>query len=139
MRKTDNYRKHHDDIRAIVARLEPMLDAGRIAADPDAVAAVVRDLFGKFSVHLAIEDSTLYPKYAMHDDARLRQVALSFQVEMGDLSKRFDAYRHAWAGPLAIGRDPAGFVRATRDMLAQLRARVRREEEDLYALIDRAA
>ena len=139
MRKTDHYRKHHDELRAIVGRLEPMLDPARIAIDAQAVAAVLRDLFGKFSVHLAIEDSTLYPKCAVHDDARLRQIAISFQVEMGDLSKRFDAYKRDWAGPLAIGRDPAGFVAATREMLALLKARVRREEENFYDLIDKAA
>ena len=139
MRKTDSYRKHHDDIRQIVGRLEPMLDVAAITADANGVAGVVRDLFGKFSVHLAIEDSTLYPKYAIHDDARLRQVALSFQVEMGNLSKRFDAYKHDWAGPLAIGRDPAGFVTATREMLRLLKARVTREEDGLYDLIDKAA
>ena len=139
MRKTDHYRKHHDDLRLVVGRLEPMLDVAAIAADPAAVVGVVRDLFGKFSVHLAIEDSSLYPKYAIHNDARLRQVAMSFQAEMGNLSKKFDAYKHAWAGPLAIGRDPAGFVAATREMLALLKARVKREEDSLYDLIDKAA
>ena len=139
MRKTDNYRKHHDDLRVIVGRLEPMLDVARITADPAAVSAVVRDLFGKFSVHLAIEDSTLYPKYAVHTDARLRQVALSFQTEMGNLSKQFDAYKHDFAGPLAIGRDPAAFVAATRAMLTLLKARVKREEDGFYDLIDTAA
>ncbi|CAA7627489.1 hemerythrin domain-containing protein [Magnetospirillum sp. SS-4] len=139
MRKTDNYRKHHDDLRGVVGRLEPMLTVSGISADPAAVAAVVRDLFGKFSVHLAIEDSTLYPKYAAHADPRLRQVALSFQTEMGNLSGLFDAYKRDWAGPLAIGRDPEGFIRATRDMLALLKARVKREEDGLYDLIDRAA
>ncbi|TAN67556.1 MAG: hemerythrin domain-containing protein [Magnetospirillum sp.] len=139
MRKTNNYRKHHDDLRAVVGRLEPMLNVAGVTADPAAVSAVVRDLFGKFSVHLAIEDSTLYPKYAAHTDARLRQVALSFQTEMGNLSTRFDAYKHAWAGPLAIGRDPAAFVAATREILTLLKARVKREEDSLYDLIDKAA
>jgi hypothetical protein len=139
MRKTDNYRKHHDDLRVIVSRLEPMLDVAGVTANPSAVAGVVRDLFGKFSVHLAIEDSTLYPKYVVHDDAKLRQVALSFQTEMGNLSTLFDAYKRDWAGPLAIGRDPAAFIRATREILALLKARVQREESGLYDLIDRAA
>ena len=139
MRKTDSYRKHHDDLRLIVGRLEPMLNVAAITADPNAVAGVVRDLFGKFSVHLAIEDSTLYPKYAIHDDVRLREVALSFQIEMGNLSKRFDVYKHDWAGPLAIGRDPASFVAATKDMLTLLKTRVKREEDSLYDLIDKAA
>jgi hypothetical protein len=139
MRKTDNYRKHHDELRVILSRLEPMLMVAPITADPAAVATVVRDLFGKFSLHLAIEDSTLYPKYAIHDDPKLRHVALSFQTEMGDLSKRFDTYKHSWAGPIAIGRDPAGFVAATREILTLLKARVKREEDSLYDLIDKAA
>ncbi|CAA7621785.1 conserved hypothetical protein [Candidatus Terasakiella magnetica] len=139
MRKTDNYRKHHDDLRIIITRLQPMLDAKAIAANPQGVADVVRDLFGKFSVHLAIEDSTLYPKYAVHTDARLRQVALTFQTEMGSLSKRFDTYKRAWAGPLAIGRDPAGFVAETKEIIGLLTTRVRREETHFYDLVDTAA
>ncbi|RAU23662.1 hypothetical protein CU669_00725 [Paramagnetospirillum kuznetsovii] len=139
MKKTDHYRKHHDELRAIVGRLEPMLDVARITADPALVATVVRDLFGKFSLHLAMEDSALYPKCAVADDPKLRHVALSFQTEMGDLSKTFDAYKRDWAGPIAIGRDPTAFVAATRQMLVSLKTRVRREEDSLYDLIDRAA
>lgn len=139
MRKTESFRKHHDDLRAIVLRLEPLLDAAAIARDPAAVSKVVLDLFGKFSIHLAIEDSTLYPKCAAHADAALRRTAAEFQAEMGGLKQRFDAYKKDWAGPLAIGRDPAGFVTATRDILGLLKARVAREESSLYDLFDKAA
>jgi hypothetical protein len=139
MRKTDHFRKHHDDLRVIVGRLEPMLDPQRITADPAAVSKVVLDLFGKFSVHLAIEDNTLYPKCAAHADAALRRTAAEFQAEMGNLSQRFDTYKKAWAGPLAIGRDAAGFVTATREILSLFKARVEREESRLYDLFDKAA
>jgi hypothetical protein len=139
MRKTDSFRKHHDDLRAIVGRLEPLLEASRIAQDPAAVSKVVLDLFGKFSIHLAIEDSTLYPKCATHTDAALRHTAAEFQAEMGGLKQKFDAYKKAWAGPLAIGRDPAAFVAETRTILGLLKARVAREETSLYDLFDKAA
>ena len=139
MRKTDTFRKHHDDLRGIVGRLEPMLVPARIAEDPASVSKVVLDLFGKFSIHLAIEDGTLYPKCAAHADAARRRTAAEFQAEMGNLSLRFDAYKKAWAGPLAIGRDPAGFVTATREILGLLKARVEREENRLYDLFDKAA
>jgi hypothetical protein len=139
MRKTDTFRKHHDDLRAIVDRLEPLLEAQSIARDPAAVSKVVLDLFGKFSIHLAIEDSTLYPKCAAHADAALRRTAAEFQAEMGGLKQTFDAYKKDWAGPLAIGRDPAGFVAATRHILGLLKARVAREERSLYELFDKAA
>ena len=139
MRKTETYRTHHSELRGIVARIEAMLDPVGIATAPDAVANVVRELFGKFSVHLAIEDNSLYPRAKAHADARLREVAQRFETEMGGLSQRFDSYRKAWPGPLAIARDPAGFVADTRAVLDALKARVTREESQLYDLIDQAA
>jgi hypothetical protein len=139
MSKTDTYRKHHDDLRAIVARLETHLDAAAIADNPANVATVVRELFGKFSVHLAIEDNTLYPSCLSHPDMRVRDTARRFQAEMGDLGQGFDSYKKAWPGPLAIARDPVGFVAASRDMLTRLKARVAREEAEFYTLIDQAA
>lgn len=136
MRKTETYRQHHQELRAIAARIDVLLDADAIAADPNAVAGVVRELFGKFSVHLAIEDNSLYPRAKALDDPRLRQVASRFEAEMGSLSERFDQYRRAWPGPLAIARDPVRFTAETRAVLEALRARVGREESELYDLID---
>lgn len=138
MSKTATYRQHHEELRAIAARIDAVLDLGAITVSPDEAAAVVRDLFGKFSVHLAIEDKSLYPRAKAAGNPRLLAVASRFEAEMGDLGKRFDAYRQSWPGPLAIGRDPARFARETRAVLAALRERVGREETELYDLIDAA-
>lgn len=138
MRKTDAYRKHHEDIRALAGRIETMLDAAAIATDPAPIAATLRDLFGKFSVHLALEDNSLYPRYTVHADLAVADAARRFQVEMGGLGERFDAYKRSWPGPMAIARDPAAFVRDSRVVLDLLKARVAREENQLYDLIDRA-
>lgn len=139
MRKTEPYRQHHEDIRALAGRIEAMLDVAAITADSAPIAAVVRELFGKFSVHLALEDNSLYPRYTVHGDLALADTARRFQVEMGGLGERFDAYKRSWPGPLAIARDPAAFVRDSRAVLDLLKARVTREESQLYDLIDRAA
>lgn len=138
MRKTETYRQHHQELRALAARIEVLLDPTAVRADPAAVAGIVRELFGKFSVHLAIEDNSLYPRTKTHADARVRDTATRFEAEMGGLSERFEAYRKAWPGPLAIGRDPAAFVSETRAVLEALKARVAREETELYDLIDAA-
>lgn len=138
MRKTETYRQHHQELRAIAARIEVQLDVDAITADPNGIAAVVRELFGKFSVHLAIEDNSLYPRAKALDDARLREVASRFETEMGGLNQRFDAYRKSWPGPLAIARNPALFARETKAILEALKERVGREESQLYDLIDAA-
>lgn len=138
MRKTETYRQHHQELRAIAARIEAVLDPHSVAADPTAVSAIVRELFGKFSVHLAIEDNSLYPRAKATADATLRAVVHRFEAEMGDLGQRFDAYRQAWPGPLAIGRAPDRFATETRAVLQALKERVGREESQLYDLIDAA-
>lgn len=138
MRKTETYRQHHQELRAIAARIDALLDAEAIAADPNGIAAVLRELFGKFSVHLAIEDNSLYPRAKALNDPRLQEVASRFETEMGGLSRRFDGYRQTWPGPLAIARDPARFASETRVVLDALKERVSREESQLYDLIDAA-
>jgi hypothetical protein len=139
MQKTQSYRKHHDDLRTIVARLESLLDPAAITADTTPVVQAVRELFGKFSVHLAIEDNTLYPSCLAHADMRVRDTARRFQAEMGDLAAWFDSYKRTWPGPMAIGKDPQSFVAESREMLSRLKARVAREESEFYDLIDKAA
>lgn len=137
--KTESFRHHHTEVRALAARIHELLNHDAIAADAGPVSSVVRELFGKFGVHLAIEDSTLYPRMLAHNDPRLQQAALRFQREMGGLKTQFDGFRRAWPGPLAISRDPKAFIAATRDILAALAKRIAREDSELYDLYDRAA
>jgi hypothetical protein len=72
-------------------------------------------------------------------DVCVRRMAAAFQREMGGLTGTFDAYRRRWRGPVEIASDPAGFVAATAAILAALRQRIDREDEDLYDLCDEVA
>jgi len=138
MSKTRHYRLHHGEIRTLVERIEAVLDLDRIAADAAPVAIVLRELFGKFGVHLAIEDAMLYPRMLGHGDPKLRLAAETFQREMGGLKGTFDAYRRCWRGPSAISRDPAAFLAETTGVLTALKHRIAREDEELYDLYDGA-
>ncbi|MBP2311156.1 hemerythrin domain-containing protein [Azospirillum soli] len=131
--------EHHGEVRALAARIEGQLDPARIAANPAGVSADVLQLFGKFSVHLTIEDQALYPRLAQDSNAEVRRMATAFQNEMGGLKTRFDAYRKAWPGPMAIAKDPARFVSETREVLTLLKTRIEREDRQLYPLAERAA
>ena len=139
MGKTEAFRQHHREVGGLVARIRRELDAGRIASDAAPVATVLRELFGKFGVHLSIEDATLYPRLLKHADGRVRGTAERFQREMGDLKLRFDDYRRRWPGPIAIIGDVAGFVAETVAMLELLERRIAREDMELYDLYDTVA
>ncbi len=137
--RTSTFRHHHAEVRTLVTRIEALLDPAAITRDSTPVATIVRELFGKFGVHLSIEDDALYPRMAIHADPQVRQTAAQFQREMGDLRGRFDAYRARWPGPRAIAHDPAAFVAETRNILAALTRRISREDAELYDLYDRAS
>lgn len=137
--RTATFRQHHGEVRTLVARIEQLLDPAAVRADAGPIATVVRELFGKFGVHLSIEDATLYPRMLAHADGRIRETAERFQREMGGLKTRFDGYRGRWPGPLAIAADPQAFIAETRDILEALTQRISREDAGLYDLYDQLA
>lgn len=137
MSTTALYRSHHDGVGRLVQRIETLLAAPTVARDAAPLAAVVRELFGTFAVHLSVEDSALYPRLLSHADPTLKQTAARFQAEMGGLKAEFDAYKSRWPGPIAVARDPAAFVAETRQVVQALKRRIAREDRELYDLIDR--
>ncbi len=137
--RTEIFRQHHAEVRILSDRIGRFLDVAAVTRDATPVAAVVRELFGKFGVHLAIEDATLYPRMLAHADGTVRAAASRFQNEMGGLKNTFDAYRHRWPGPTVIARDPAAFVAETKQILASLDRRIAHEDSHLYDLFDRAS
>lgn len=137
--KTESFRHHHTEVRALTTRIEQLLVLEQVTADAGPVATVVRELFGKFGVHLAIEDATLYPRMLNHADVRVRDAAQKFQAEMGGMKSTFDAYRNRWPGPSVISRDPQGFISETQSILAALSRRISCEDSQLYDLYDQAA
>lgn len=132
-----NFYDHHSDVLTLAAAVERRLDPAGVAADPAPVAADLVRLFGKFSVHLAVEDKSLYPRLTRDGDPALRGLAARFHDEMGGLTQRFETYRKRWPGPLAIAKDPAGFVAETKAILGQLKNRIAREDAELYPLAER--
>lgn len=136
--KTEAFRHQHEEVRTLVARLESRLTVRAITNEAETVVSVARELFGKFAVHLAIEDATLYPRLTRHADGNLRRTATRFEQEMGGLKQRFEDYRHQWPGPTAISQDVAGFLADSRAVLAALKERIGREDAELYRLYDEA-
>lgn len=135
--KTTAFRKHHEQVHDIVECFKKELDVGRITDNPEPLTRIIRELFGKFSMHLAYEDATLYPRLIGNDDNAVKYTATRFQSEMGGLKGIFDAYKEKWPGPQAISSDPKGFVDETWLILDCLETRIEREETELYALVDR--
>ncbi|GGF53729.1 hypothetical protein GCM10011332_03840 [Terasakiella brassicae] len=139
MKKTENYRSHHEQIRVILSDIKRGLDLDAVTQQPENITVHIRQLFGKFSTHLALEDRAFYPRAIANDNVALSSTARKFQEEMGGLGELFHAYRQKWPGPLAISKSPADFITETNNIISLLEKRLEREEGELYALYDRYA
>lgn len=138
MVQTGSFRQHHAEVRRLIAAISDRLDAEEIARDSAPIAAVIRELFGKFTLHLAMEDGILYPEMRAAGEPAVSETARRFQEEMGGLKSEFGRFKGRWPTRAAIAADPKGFVEETRSLLKALTTRIRREDEELYPLADRS-
>lgn len=123
----------HDELSALA---DGILD--QLATDPpdyEALGTLRWRLNRVLLLHLAKEDKLLYPRLSQHVSVEARRVAERFAVEMGGLAAAFTAYIMDWPIERAQ-RDWPVFATKTREVLAALQHRIRREERELYPLID---
>jgi len=86
--------------------------------------------------HLALEDSTLYPKLIAHADPEIAATARRYQQEMGGLQTALSNYIERWPIAASIQHEPDLFISQTQQVVAALLARVEREDGELYPMAD---
>jgi hypothetical protein len=121
----------------LATELNRRLASPTFAEDADGVSRLLSDLSGKLIVHLAAEDTVLYPKLFSATDAITRDMARSFADEMGAIAQTFRSYVARWGSAAAIRHKPHDFAKETGDILNALKDRVRRENTQLYPQADK--
>lgn len=135
--KISSYYNHHEEIRSITDRIKSELDINIIENNPEPITRIIRELFGRFSMHLALEDSILYPQLAISENKTIRDTATRFQLEMAGMKFGFEDYKTKWPDPRSISSNPHGFIDETKQILSSLEIRIRREELELYPMLNK--
>jgi hemerythrin-like domain-containing protein len=137
MGQTDSFRRQHQEILGLVTELKPRLDVTSLQRDAAPVATGLQRLAALLKAHLALEDSTLYPKLIAHADSEVAATARRYQQEMGGLQTAFSNYIERWPTAASIQQEPDLFLSQTQQVVAALLARVEREDSELYPMADR--
>jgi hypothetical protein len=139
-RNTQKYRDDHVRFGKLAARIvEKSSTAEQTRAAAEELGLLLSELSGALKVHLAMEDSALYPLLAGSSDVRIQQLTARFQAEMGDLKQHFEGYAKKWSIPQNIAADPAGFAAETKTVFGALGNRIQRENNELYEAADALA
>jgi hypothetical protein len=134
--RTDLYREQHRELQNLAAELAALLDHGNLVAHSDEAYQLVRRLAGKVTVHLDMEDRSLYPELLRGRGTSLRALAQRFQVGQREVRQKTQAFLGTWLRPGAVAADPSGFAEAARWLLHALSERMHAEDAELFPLAD---
>ena len=139
MAYTDNFRKQHGELLNVAKSMAKLLNAEQLKRDATEVRRLLSVLHGKLSVHLVMEDKSLYPRLLNHHDAEIRATTQRFIDEMGTLAGVFKNYVTKWPTPGAIQANPETFISETGAVFEALGGRIQRENNELYVMADEQA
>ena len=129
-------RAQHDELLDIAAKIAAHLHVDELMNDDSEVLSLLAVLLGKLSVHLEMEDQILYPKLLGQADEETKSVARRFIAEMGGIGNSIDAYEKKWLPASEIQKDPSGFIEQTKSVFDVLAARIEKENNEMYELLD---
>lgn len=137
MARTDSFKTQHREMQEIVTQITARLNPSILPDHADEVRKLLSTLSGKLSVHLAMEDKSLYPTMLNSGNEEAKQTAENFMTEMGSLAATFKEYVQKWPSAATIKENTAEFCTQTKAIFAALSARIDREEHSLYPLADK--
>ncbi len=124
-------RQHHEAIRNLLERFptHTPLDA--------AAAFVLLERLGRaVTAHLQLEDDHLYPALEQSAERDVRETALRYRAEMGDLKAQFVSFLGAWNTEASIASKPEAFLAHWARIRKALEIRMAKEDHGLYAIAE---
>lgn len=137
MARTDNFRKQHAEILNIAREINALLSDTLSRANAAAIRPLLSKMAGIVSLHLAMEDKSLYPQMTAHADPSVRAISKRYSEEMGTLAAAFGNYMSTWQTSQQMMDDPARFSADSKGVFNALSKRIHLENVELYALLDK--
>lgn len=137
MPRSDNLRKQHAEILAAAREINALLSDSLSAIDAAAIRPMLSKMAGLVTLHLAMEDRSVYPTLAAHPDASVRAVGKRYSDEMVGIAAVFGDYMKNWQTTAQMRADPAGFSAASKAVFNALSKRIHFEHKELYPPFDK--
>ena len=133
---TDNLRRQHTEILKMAGEINHLIGGGAVK-NATALRGVLARLTGVVKVHLAMEDSSMYPLMVAAKDGQIATMARRYQKEMGGLAEAYVKDSERWKQGGAIEAEAGDFTAQTSEVFGKLATRIQREDEELYPLVDK--
>lgn len=131
----DKFKHQHDNIYACIDSLRRHAAAG-IGDNARAIASAIVSMSSVIKLHLAVEDSVLYPVLKNARSAALSRKGEQYQAEMKAIADKYQEFARRWNTAEHVAHDPEGFRADANRVLRVLHERIRREDREFYPEIE---
>lgn len=131
----DKFKHQHVKIFNGIDMLRQYAQAG-IAENARHIAQTVVSMSSVIKLHLAVEDTLLYPALRDSRDGMLARMGDQFQEEMKAIAASYDEFVRRWNTAANVARDPEGFRKDANRVLKLLHGRIRKEDREFYPGIE---
>lgn len=133
----DKFKQQHIDIIACIGALRKSTRDG-ISKNAAEISGLIISMSSIIKLHLAVEDSILYPALQEGANQALAKMGKKFQAEMGSIAAAYLEFARKWNTPANLTRDPEGFRSEANRVLKILHDRMQKENSDFYPAIEAA-
>jgi hypothetical protein len=133
--KIDKFKHQHVEILSGIAALRTLAKNG-IRDNAAAIAERIVAMSSLIKLHLAVEDSVLYPALQRSGDVQLAGMGRQYQEEMKNIATAYMRFARRWNIGAAVAHDPEAFRLDANQVLKTLHARMQRENTEFYPAIE---
>lgn len=131
----DRFKQQHIEILSSISTLRTHVRNG-IANNATDIAALIVAMSSTIKLHLAVENSTLYPALQNGNNRALAQMGKRFQDEMQSIAASYLAFSRKWNTAARVEEDPEAFRADANSVLKVLYERMQKENTDFYPAIE---
>ncbi|KAB1440095.1 hemerythrin domain-containing protein [Candidatus Galacturonibacter soehngenii] len=130
-----SYLEQHKSIRDEINWIQSNLTTVKVEEHAEEIALHINQLSGKLKIHLMNEDKFLYPSLIANPDMAIKQMAIDYQNEMGDLQERFKSFKDKYNVKSKLLEKKESFVEEAKVVICAIEDRILKEEKEIYLFI----
>lgn len=131
----DKFKHQHEKIYNGIHALRAYTQAG-IVDNADKIAGAVVSMSSTIKLHLAVEDTVLYPALQKSERVAIAKKGREFQTEMQPIATSYEQFARRWNLAGNVAGDPEGFRADANRVLKMLHGRIQREDREFYPDIE---
>ena len=129
------YVTKHVIMRGFLKDISALADSTIDRAAAMRISELINKLTGVINMHLASEDSFVYPKLLEHPDNAIKTITHAYMNEMCGIAARYTEFHTKYKTPSKILADVEGFKTAFKMIRDAFILRMDREEKELYTFL----